>query len=79
MSNFTYNHPWTSLFIGLTLLLSVTTILVMSIVKYDCQKLGTNTGKYTEFHFFGAGGDSCLIRINSVLVPKSVWMNNEGK
>jgi hypothetical protein len=49
--------------------------VAIPVVRYDCVKLGQNTGYRTEYHFFGG---ECLIDIDGRMIPTAIWINNTG-
>lgn len=69
--------------IGICVIGSVIVILfgvaiIAPLNMYECNKLGENINKYTEWHFWGAGESGCLVETEQGLVPKEVWINNTG-
>ena len=53
--------------LGLAMLLfALFSVPLYFISKYDCSKLGRNTGRETQYHFWGGG---CLVRVNGQLIP----------
>lgn len=59
----------------ITAVMAIIIAIAYPLDAYTCKKLGENTNRKSEYHFIGGG---CLIEVNGELVPKSVWVNNEG-
>jgi hypothetical protein len=70
------NHPILFLTGAVILFITVITLIFWPLYAYDCSRLGRNTGRETQFHFFGGG---CLISVNGQLIPSEQWVNNSGK
>lgn len=62
--------------IGVTLLLLLLiSLFALPLIAYNCNKIGENVDKHTEYHLIGGG---CLIDVDGEIIPVDQWRNNTG-
>ncbi len=76
MLDFFDEHPIMFVFVTVVGLVIAIFLVAWPLEKYDCLKLGDNTGKETKYHVWGGG---CLIKVNGEFIPSEQWINNSGK